>query len=201
MAGDRKSAGSCARVHAAALAAGLSALLLVALAGGPVQAASTDYKPGLQNAGEIVAIALPLTAGSISLFKGDWHGIFDLAAVTGLSVGTAYGLKHVVHERRPDGTDWQSFPSEQSALAFGTAAYMWDRYGWKYGLPAYAAAGFVGFARVDTKRHHWYDVAASAGFAWIYSRLITSRYQPPANLRAGASVTPDGGYVSLDYRF
>ncbi len=181
-----------------------AAVLATALACAATQASAAtagNYKKGLQNAGEITAVALPLAAGTVSLFKGDWNGIVQLGAVTVLSVGTAYGLKRIVHEQRPDHTDFQSFPSEQSALAFSSAAYMWDRYGWEYGLPAYAAAGFVGFARVDTKRHHWWDVAASAGFAWIYSRVITTRYRPPANLYTGAYVTPNAAFVSVAYRF
>ncbi len=192
---------SADRISARWLVAVPVLVLCLGLAAVPARAASTNYKPGLQDAGKYVAIALPIVAGSISVFKGDWNGVVDLVAVTGLSVGTAYGLKKLIHERRPDGTDWESMPSEQSALAFSSAAYMWDRYGWKYGLPAYAAAGFVGYARVGSKRHHWYDVAASAGIAWIYSRFITSRYNPPSNFRTGAYLTPDGGFVSVDYRF
>jgi membrane-associated phospholipid phosphatase len=175
---------------------------IVACAATPASAAAAgNYKKGLQNAGEIAAIALPVAAGTVSLFKGDWNGMVQLGAVTVLSVGTAYGLKHLVREQRPDHTDFQSLPSEQSALAFGSAAYMWDRYGWEYGLPAYAAAGFVGFARVDTRRHHWWDVAASAGFAWIYSRLITTRYRPPSNFYTGVYVTPHAAFVSMAYKF
>lgn len=180
-------------------AATLAAVLVF---GAPsARAAATTYKSGLQDAGQIVAIALPVAAGSVSLFKGDWHGLVQLAAVTGLTVGTAYGLKQVIHERRPDGTDWHSMPSEQSALAFSSAAFMWDRYGWEYGLPAYAAAGFVGYARIDSKRHHWYDVAASASIAWIYSRLITREYHPPVNFQTSAYASPDGGYISVSYDF
>lgn len=189
---DRKSALSRAAI---ALATAL------AFTATPTLAATGTKNKGLQDAGKIVAIAMPVAAASVSLFKDDWHGIIQLAAVTGLAVGTAYGLKQVVHEQRPDHTDFESFPSEQSALAFAPAAYLWDRYGWKYGLPAYAAAGFVGYARVASDRHHWWDVAASAGFAWIYSRIITSRYHPPANFYTGAYVTPHEAFVTVNYRF
>ncbi|MDE2465842.1 MAG: phosphatase PAP2 family protein, partial [Alphaproteobacteria bacterium] len=131
----------------------------------------------------------------------DWSGIVQLVAVTGLTYGTAYGLKHVVHEQRPDGSDWQSFPSGQSSVAFGAAAYVWDRYGWTYGVPAYAAAGFVGYARVASDKHHWWDVVGSASIAWLYSRLITSRYHPPSNFYTGVYVSPHEAFASVDYRF
>ena len=72
----------------------------------------------------------------------------------------------IVREQRPDKSDFQSFPSDTAALAFAPAQFLWDRYGWEYGVPAYLAAGFVGYSRVDAKKHHWYDVAASAGMSF-----------------------------------
>ena len=56
------------------------------------------------------------------------------------TVGIAYGLKQVIREQRPDGSDFKSLPSDTSALAFAPAQFLWDRYGWQYGLPAFAAA-------------------------------------------------------------
>ena len=122
-----------------------SAALLLSAAWASPSFASASKNQGLSDAGRIVAIALPAVAGSISLYKDDWVGVVQLIAVTGLTGATAFGLKQVVRERRPDGSDWKSFPSDQSALAFAPAAYLWDRYGWEYGLPAYATAGFVGY--------------------------------------------------------
>ena len=116
------------------------------------------------------------------------------------TVGTAWALKHVVREQRPDHSDFQSFPSDTAALAFAPAQFLWDRYGWQVGLPAYAAAAFVGWSRVDAKKHHWYDVAASAGLAFGFSKLFTTRYRAPG-LYYGAEASPDGGYVHLSYNF
>jgi len=155
---------------------------------------------GIESAGTGVAIALPLIAGGISLYKDDRTGLAQLTVDTVATVGTAYALKQFVREQRPDKSDFESFPSDTSALAFAPAQYLWDRYGWQYGLPAYAAAGFVGYSRIDAKKHHWYDVAASAGFAFTFSKLFTTRYRAPG-LRYGASIAPDGGYVRLSYDF
>ena len=69
------------------------------------------------------------------------------------TVGTAWALKHVVREQRPDHSDFQSFPSDTAALAFAPgASFLWDRYGWQVGVPAYAAAGFVGWSRVRCQK-------------------------------------------------
>ena len=171
----------------------LSAALLLASASA-AQAGSSE------NIGTDIAIALPVIAGGIALSKDDLTGVAQLTVDTGLTVGTVYGLKHVVREQRPDHSDFQSFPSDTAALAFAPAQFLWDRYGWQVGLPAYAAAGFVGWSRVDAKKHHWYDVAASAGLAFGFSKLFTTRYRAPG-LYYGAEASPDGGYIHLSYNF
>ena len=126
----------------------------------PACAATNKF---VESAGTDIAIAMPVIATGISLFHDeDWDGVAELGASTLASVGIAYGLSHVVHEERPDHSDFHSFPSDTAALAYSSSDYLWARYGWRYGLPAYAAAMFVGYSRVDAKKHHWYDVMASS---------------------------------------
>jgi membrane-associated phospholipid phosphatase len=170
------------------------ALLLALAAVGPAAAKSTS----IETSGTAVAIAVPITAAGIALWKKDGTGVKQLAEVTALTVGTALLLKYTIHEQRPDHSDDHSFPSDTSALAFAPAQFLWTRYGWQYGAPAYLAAGFVGYSRVESDQHHWWDVVASAGISWGYNRLITTRYFPP-NLYGSASVSPQGGYLSLNY--
>jgi membrane-associated phospholipid phosphatase len=171
----------------------LAALLLMATCGA-VQA------DAIETTGTGVAIALPLVAAGVSLYQDDRMGLAQLTVDTLATVGTAYALKHIVREERPNGADFQSFPSDTSALAFAPAQYLWDRYGWEYGVPAYAAAIYTGYSRVEAKEHHWYDVAASAGFAFGFSKIFTTRYHPPG-LIYGAGVSPRGGYIHLSYNF
>jgi len=150
--------------------------------------------------GTDVAIALPLIAGGITFAKDDWKGGFQLGVDTVATVGLAYGLKHFIHEQRPDHSDNKSMPSDTSALAFAPANFLWDRYGWEYGVPAYAAATFVAWSRVDAQKHHWYDVTASAALAFGVSKIFTTRYQPPG-LRYGVTPTDGGAYAALSYDF
>ena len=154
----------------------------------------------IETAGVGVAVALPVIAGGISLYQDDRTGLAELTVDTLATVGTAYALKNIVREQRPDKSDFQSFPSDTAALAFAPAQYLWDRYGWEYGLPAYGAAVFTGYSRIEAKKHHWYDVAASGGFAFGFSKIFTTRYRAPG-LRYGADVSPDGGYLHLSYNF
>ena len=169
--------------------------VLVCLAGlQPAQA-------GSESTGTAIAVALPLLAGGYTVYKKDWTGLAQLSVDTITTVGTAYAIKQFVREQRPDKSDWKSFPSDTSALAFAPAQFLWDRYGWEYGVPAYAVAGYVGWTRIDAKKHRWHDVAASAGIAFVASKIFTTRYREP-RLRYGVEPMPGGGvYASLDYRF
>ena len=174
-------------------AAFLSGLVLLGLCG-PAMAGK------IESAGTDVAVALPLIAGGVTLWKGDYVGTAELGADTIATVGTAFVLKNVIKEKRPDGSDFKSMPSDTAALAFAPAQFLWDRYGWQYGLPAYAAAAFVGYSRVDAKKHHWYDVAASAALSWGISQIFTTKYRGKS-FGYGASVGPDGVYASVNYKF
>jgi membrane-associated phospholipid phosphatase len=171
-----------------------AALVLFLAATGPA------FADKVETVGKGIAIAMPLIAGGWSLYEGDRTGLAELTVDTLATVGTAYALKNIVREQRPDKSDYQSFPSDTAALAFAPAQYIWDRYGWEYGMPAYAAAMFAGYSRIEAKKHHWYDVAASAGIAFTFSKIFTTRYRAPG-LRYGAEVTPDGGYIHLSYNF
>ena len=170
--------------------------VLILLAAGTTPA----FAFGSESAGTDVAIALPLIAGGITLAKDDWKGSFQLGVDTVATVGIAYGLKHVIHEQRPDKSDFHSMPSDTSALAFAPAQFLWDRYGWQYGVPAYAAATFVAWSRVDAQKHHWYDVTASAALAFGVSKIFTTTYHP-AGLRYGVTPTDGGAYAALSYNF
>jgi len=160
-----------------------------------------------ETAGTAVAVGLPLVAGGITLYQEDWRGTAELLTSTALTVGTVYGLKHLVRECRPfakpcapGGPNWDSFPSDTSALAFAPAQFLWQRYGWRYGVPAYVAAGFVGWSRVDAKKHHWYDVAASVGISLVYNEIVTTRYRG-RGFHSDLDAGPQGVYAKVAYNW
>lgn len=176
----------------------LAGAVCAAMACGSAQAASTHK--GIESAGTAVAIALPLAAAGISLaHHDDWQGIGELAESTALTVGSALILKQIVREQRPDHSDFQSFPSDTAALAFAPANYLWDRYGWEYGAPAYAAAVFVGYSRVDAKKHHWYDVAASAALAFGFNYALVTPYHNRYQFYASADPDEIGVHFQMNW--
>jgi membrane-associated phospholipid phosphatase len=178
----------------------LSALLCVPAGAG-------DFK---ESAGTAVAIALPVAAAGITAYKKDWKGTAQLLVVTTLTVGTAYGLKHLVRECRPfakpcspGGSNWDSFPSDTTALASAPAGFLWARYGWQYGVPAFLASSFVGYSRVDAKKHNWWDTLASTGISIAYNGLITTRYKrkEAAGFYSSLDGGSDGLFLSAGYRW
>lgn len=141
-------------------------------------AASLDARAGdkIQMAGNIVQLVLPATAGGLTLGYQDYQGSLQFGESAGLTLGVTYGLKYTVNETRPDGGS-QSFPSGHSSISFCSAEFMRKRYGWEYGIPAYAAAAFVAYSRVEANEHYPHDVIAGAAIGIASSYLFTRPYK------------------------
>jgi membrane-associated phospholipid phosphatase len=174
-----------------------SLFLLAAL---PLLAAGNAAADTTETAGTAVAIAVPLAAAGIAAYKNDWNGVVDLGLTTLATVGTAYALKNIIREKRPDGSDYQSFPSETTALSASGSSFLWARYGWQYGLPATFATAFVSYSRVESKQHHWYDTAASSVMAIGFSYFITPRFSKYA-IYSSLDPAPGGAVLRLTYNY
>ncbi|HTL18085.1 MAG TPA: phosphatase PAP2 family protein [Patescibacteria group bacterium] len=154
----------------------------------------------IATAGDILQILLPVTAGGFTLgyprseetgkvadFLGhgeeklgigyrDTQGTIQFAESVGLTLGATYILKYAVSERRPNGGS-QSFPSGHSSISFSSAEFLRKRYGWEYGIPAYALASFVAYSRVEANQHHPHDVIAGAAIGIGSSYLFARPYK------------------------
>ena len=119
-------------------------------------------------------------------------------------------IKYAVHELRPDGSAYNSFPSGHTATAFLGAELMRLEYGWGYGAAAYAIATGVGVLRVYHSRHWVSDVLAGAGIGILSARIAW--WLLPAERRCldrlgifpTVQATPSGEAVpglALSYRF
>ena len=161
----------------------------------------TKTEKTIETIGTGVSIALPLVAGGITLLKHDRVGAAQLLVESALTVGTASALKSIVKERRPNGADYKSFPSETTALASSGSSFLWRRYGWEYGRPAFAASQFVSYSRVQADKHHWYDTLASSAIAIGYGYAITTPFKKRYNIDTALEAAPDGALVRLSYDF
>ena len=89
----------------------------------------------------------------------------NTATTYALAIGTTWGLKQIVHQRRPDGTDRHGFPSGHTSLAFAGATMLHKEYGRRspwISVGGYAMATALAVDRVRRNRHEWGDVCAGA---------------------------------------
>lgn len=85
----------------------------------------------------------------------------------------AYNETH--YGTRPNGHPY-GFPSGHIAFLGAGAAFLQDRYGWKWGVPAWLATGYTAYVRVETEHHRWRDVLVSGVFAAAASQYFVSPY-------------------------
>lgn len=127
--------------------------------------------------GDIITAALPLTTYAIAHYKddGDGEGQFLRSNAVSLVLNTALrvGFNETEWGERPNGNQY-AFPSGHAAFVTSSAAFLQDRFGWKYGLPAYALVGYVSYVRVDTDHHHWRDIIAGVALSAGVSRLFVT---------------------------
>jgi membrane-associated phospholipid phosphatase len=148
-------------------------IILLLFLASPADTLAVD---NIELAGDILPFVLAATALGITAANPDGEGFLQYGKSATLSTGVTYALKYTVNEERPNGGD-QSFPSVHTSFSFATAEFMRKRYGWGYGLPAYAAASFVGYSRVESDNHYWHDVIAGAAIGIASSYLFTESYQ------------------------
>jgi membrane-associated phospholipid phosphatase len=163
----------------------LIAGVLLFSAGAPDWARAADGKDAVQTAGDIGQFVPPAAGLLLAVARKDGKGVEQLALSTAATLSVVYALKYSINRKRPDGGD-HSFPSGHTALAFAGAGFLHLRYGWEYGLPAYALGVFVGYSRVHAKQHYTTDVIAGGAIGIAANVALTRRWH-------GVAVTPIAG--------
>jgi membrane-associated phospholipid phosphatase len=107
-------------------------------------------------------------------------------------MGVTYALKFTIDTTRPNGEN-QSFPSGHATISFTSAEFICKRYGWEYGLPAYALATFVAYSRIEAGQHYPIDVIGGAAIGIVSSYLFTRPYK-------GWNIQPEAGYSYFGIR-
>ncbi len=134
-----------------------------------------------------IMLAIPAAGLATALVKSDDQGIWMLGKTMLANAVATEGLKYAFNDTswrtRPNGED-QSFPSGHASVACSGAAFIGQRYGWRYGSLAMIPAAYVGWARVDAGLHHSRDVVAGCALG-ITSGLIFTQPLP-----GNTTVTP-----------
>ena len=140
----------------------------------------------------IVALGLPSV-------QGDWQGTKQAAFSIGASSLASTGLKEIISEERPDGSNDHSFPSGHTSVSFAAAATLHKRYGWQVGIPAQLVAAFVGVARVKAHKHFVHDVVAGAVIGEASGWFLTRRKDEKVQWLPWADT--HGAGVAMSLRF
>lgn len=102
--------------------------------------------------------------------------------------GIVYPTKKLTHRLRPDGSNYNSFPSGHTAEAFASAEFMRMEYKnvspW-YGVAGYTMAVATGYLRMYNNKHWFSDVVAGAGIGilstklsyWLYPKIQHSLFK------------------------
>jgi len=122
---------------------------------------------------DALAIGLPLLAAGKAFTSGDSEGVKELTYTLGTTLVAAQTLKALVHEKRPDGSGNDSFPSGHTAIAFAAARFYDKRYNPEASAFLYAAAGLTALARVKADKHYNKDVLAGAALGYASAEYFT----------------------------
>lgn len=114
-------------------------------------------------------------------------------------------LKYTIREKRPAGSNRNSFPSGHTTTVFAFASVLAERHPWYIGVPAYAVASVAGLQRIAGNAHYLHDVIMGAAIGTAFgigmNRLIS---KSPEQSNLDVSLIPTGSdsfYFNLAYRF
>ena len=119
-------------------------ILFVCLSGKAQEVEISGSRKAVRTSGDVLAFVTPVASLTTVLVLQDWKGLKQGALAGVSTIGMTYALKYLIKKERPDGSDKHSFPSMHTSVSFTGAAFIQRRYGWKWGIPAYAIASYVG---------------------------------------------------------
>ena len=142
----------------------------------PASVTNARNNDAVEKAGNAIQILVPATAYAATLILDDKEGRNQFYKSFLLNLGVTYGLKLVVNNPRPKNNGDYSFPSGHTSASFQGATFIHKRYGWKYAIPAYIGAAYVGWSRVKCDKHYTSDVVGGAAIGILSSYFFTTPY-------------------------
>ena len=155
-----------------------------------------------KTSGDILVGALPAVALiSTFIWKDGEQGTIQFTKILLSTMALTYVIKIHVKKERPNGENFNSFPSGHTSIAFSSAAFMQKRYGWKVGVPAYALAGCVGYSRIKANKHDGWDVLAGAVIGTGIGYLFTIPYKPNDKFKVTFGSFDNHTTIGFTYKF
>lgn len=162
----------------------------------------TPSQKANKTAGDVLLVTMPaLAMGSTFIWQDGQKGSYQFSKALASTVALTYALKLTVKKERPNKENNNSFPSGHTSIAFASAAFVQKRYGWEYGIPAYALAGYVGYTRIKATKHDGWDVLAGAAIGVGMSYLFTKPYEGKKKLSVSSGFIENTPTIGLTYEF
>lgn len=151
--------------------------ILMIMAGWLVAVNAMAQDKFVERSTDVLCVVPTLTGLCAAIVNEDKKGAVELGLSTATALVANYALEAAITKDRPDGTGRHAFPSTHTALAFNGSSFLMKRYGWKWGVPAYAISAYVAWGRTHADKHDWWDVlggaALGAGAALIFTHEFT----------------------------
>ena len=158
---------------------------------------SASAKSTIEHWGDMTQVIVPAYALGMAMQEDDWEGALHFGYSFAAMQASVIGLKFLIHEERPDGSNNRSFPSGHTAAAFSGATFIHKRYGIERAIVPYALAGFTGYSRVYAKKHYWHDVVAGAAISGLFTWIFVDDYHNNVQLL----VSPNSVAVEFKMEF
>ncbi len=131
-----------------------------------------------EDVGDDVQKLIILASLGTSIFYEEGNeGTYQFLKAFATSQVLVHQIKELTDKTRPNGKCCNSFPSGHASASFTSAAFIHDRYGWEYALPAYIASTYVSYSRVYADKHFEKDVVAGAIIGLISGFYFTDKYE------------------------
>lgn len=160
----------------------------------------TSAQKTVTTIGDVLLFGMPLAAGLTTIILKDKEGSWQFAKGFLVNQVLTIGLKSIIQKPRPDFSNNDAFPSGHTSTTFQSASFIQQRYGWKYGIPAYALAGFTAYSRIEGKKHDGWDIAAGIVIGVGSSYLFTTPYQKE-HFELSFNSTEKNYLIGFKYKF
>jgi len=156
---------------------------------------ATDIFKNKNKLGDIMMVMSPTYALGMTMMSEDYEGTLQLGESVFMGQMVSESIKLLEIERRPNGSDWKSFPSGHAVGAFSGAMFVHKRYGWKPALIPYAMSLVAGWTRTEVKAHYWHDVLGGAAVSALCTWILVGKYMPK-----GVEVSADMTEARLGFK-
>lgn len=137
-------------------------------------------RKAVETSTDVLMFVNPVAGFVGSLVMKDYQGTKEMVIGGAGNLAATYILKYAVKKERPDKSNHHSFPSAHTSISMQGAAFIQRRYGWKFGIPAFAVSAYVGWGRIYAKKHDIWDVlggaAIGAASGYIFTRPLARKH-------------------------